>query len=361
MEEIDKVLAPLKMGTVVGTYPQTGVGGLTLGGGYGWLGRMHGYTVDNFLQAEVVLLTGEIVTANDEQHADLMWGLRGGSGNFGIVTKFTFRVHRLPPYCHFGTIVYLAPTLASRLEICLGFDKLFTTLPADTQPLLAFPAGAPVVPILVAQFGSEAETSALPQIQALQRLGGWFKVENSVKPASYHADVQTATTALVMSGHIYHTLIQFGSLDSELPSACFEQLLAFTAQSLPSSMKQATLLVFPMGGALSTNDPTGEKTCLASAIRKARYFGILEAYWKPEFGDAGKEAARTWCHGVTDILKPHCSENLRYAAADNYNNDPLYKDQAGYGSVQYQRLGQLKAKYDPHNLLRNNMNILPAP
>ena len=145
--------------------------GLTLGGGYGWLGRMYGFSVDNLIAAEVVLLTGEIVTASDAEHADLMYGLRGGSGNFGVVSKFTFRVHKLPTHCHFGAVVHMAPTLASAANVCANFDRWSRVLPNNTTALMAFPAGAPVVPVLVSHFGEEADTKAIPELVAVQELG----------------------------------------------------------------------------------------------------------------------------------------------------------------------------------------------
>ena len=217
-------------------------------------------------------------------------------------------------------------------------------------------------------------------------------MENSIKKASYFTDVQTATTKLVMSGHIYHSLIQFGALDRDMEAGFFESLLAVTRASLDASMEKATLIMFPMGGVLATSDPAGEKTCIPKSIRIARYFGILEgalaaresasntcfshsssslwcaAYWKPAYGDVGKEAAKAWCHAVAAVLKPHSTGDLRYAAADgNYNNgarmqheascvallvthgfdrhaDPLYKDQAGYSESQFELLGRLKVR-----------------
>jgi FAD/FMN-containing dehydrogenase len=84
---------------------------------------MHGFLVDNFIEVEVVLLSSQVVIANAMENSDLFWGVRGGSGNFGIVTKFTFKVHVLPPHCIAGTIVKLTPTLASAVQVCSNFDK----------------------------------------------------------------------------------------------------------------------------------------------------------------------------------------------------------------------------------------------
>ncbi|RYY87849.1 FAD-binding oxidoreductase, partial [archaeon] len=156
LKAIDDTLAPHKLAVTVGTYPYTGVGGLTLAGGYGWLARKFGLTVDNLISAEVVLHTGEVVCARDHgDYADLMWGLRGGGGNFGIVTKFTFKVHPIPPSCIGGSIVYIAPTMASKLKIVQTFDQFWQRHMNDHNltGTVVFPAGAPVVPTVWSYFG----------------------------------------------------------------------------------------------------------------------------------------------------------------------------------------------------------------
>jgi FAD/FMN-containing dehydrogenase len=125
LKAVDDALSAHGLAVPVGTYPETGVGGLTLAGGYGWLARKHGLTADNLVGAEVVLANGSVVVATEtNEHADLLWGLRGGGGNFGIVTKFTFQAHTLPPVCLGGTIVYMVPTVASAKSVFRQFDNL---------------------------------------------------------------------------------------------------------------------------------------------------------------------------------------------------------------------------------------------
>jgi FAD/FMN-containing dehydrogenase len=125
LKAVDEALKPHNFGVTVGTYPETGIGGLTLAGGYGWLARKYGLTVDSFIEAEVVLVDGTIVIANDQnEYSDLIWGLRGGGGNFGVVTKFTLRVHKLPPHAFGGFVTYFAPTINTAKIILNNFDKL---------------------------------------------------------------------------------------------------------------------------------------------------------------------------------------------------------------------------------------------
>jgi len=165
-----------------------------------------------------------------------------------------------------------------------------------------------------------------------------------------------------MHGHIYHTLIQFGELDKELPIEFWEKLLAHTRAKIHKSLVKATLLAFAMGGKVASSDPEGTQTCLTNSIRKARYFGAIEVYWKPEFGEEGKNAARAWARKTVEIIKPYNNEALRYAAADTSAGtaDLIERDQAGYGMDKYPKLRALKKKYDPTNLFKNNVNITPA-
>jgi FAD/FMN-containing dehydrogenase len=125
VQDVDRVLEPHKLAITLGIKPDVGIGGLVLSGGYGFLARNYGLAVDQLVEAEVVLADGTIVVANDEnEYADLIWALRGGGGNFGVVSKFVFQAFKLPTYCYGGTVSYYAPTFASAKSICLGFDNI---------------------------------------------------------------------------------------------------------------------------------------------------------------------------------------------------------------------------------------------
>ena len=119
---VDAVFEKYNIAVPFGTHPLTGVGGSTLAGGSGFLARQYGLTCDNLIECEVVLTNGDIVTANDiNEYADLMQGLRGGGGNFGIVTKFIYKTHVIKDICG-GFLTYWTPTVASALEVCMNFD-----------------------------------------------------------------------------------------------------------------------------------------------------------------------------------------------------------------------------------------------
>ena len=135
LEEVDKALVNDNLGVTVGTYPYTGIGGLVTAAGIGHLGRLYGFSCDNVVELEVVLANGDIVIANDDnEYSDLIWGIRGGGGNFGIVTKFTLKVHQLPSKCFGGIVVKLAPTISSAASIYQKMDRMLQVL----QILLSF-------------------------------------------------------------------------------------------------------------------------------------------------------------------------------------------------------------------------------
>jgi len=185
LKDVDDALKPYNLGTPVGTYPLTGVGGLVLAGGYGFLSRMHGLSVDNLVEVEVVLANGKVVVANDEnEYKDLIWGCRWGGGNFGIVTKFTFKVHKLPPKVYGGLKVYLAPTITSAMGVHKNFDGMLNSLPDNITGFIVMPAAEPVVPTLWAYFGDKPSVKDVPELNA--KLGGWMCVMNNIKVSEQH-------------------------------------------------------------------------------------------------------------------------------------------------------------------------------
>lgn len=125
IKEIDRALAPYNLAIPTGTYPVVGIGGLALGGGYGWLTRRYGLTVDYVVQLEVVLADGRIVVASDtNDYKDLLWACRGGGGNFGIVTSFLLRCVKLPSKCYGGFVFYFTPTIDSAAALLRRYDSL---------------------------------------------------------------------------------------------------------------------------------------------------------------------------------------------------------------------------------------------
>lgn len=373
--DLDAACAPHDLATTAGTYPETGMG-LMLAGGFGWLARKHGLGVDNLLEVEVVLPDGRVVVANDgNEHADLVWACRGGGGNFGVVVRLVFKLHPIPKTILGGMKVFLAPTLASAAAVVTKFDTTVIGSPdfgPDCGAAMLLPAGAPVVVSVWSYFGSAYTKAAdVPIFRAGDALGGWFKVQNDVKPISYHSGLQRITQPVSHAGYIYTSLVQVGSIDTPLPASVLEELVRH-AKSKPHPAMNATdsfILIFPFGGAVRTVAAEG-KTSVDVAVRSARYFVILEAQWRPGTGDAGRDAARAWVRAAANILMPYRTAPLRYAPDAVVGGDEskgasitdltdVAAHDLGLGRGVYERLQRIKGRYDPSNFMRMNQNIPP--
>lgn len=230
---------------------------------------------------------------------------------------------------------------------------------------IVFPAGAPVVPTTWSYIGDAASPKDVPVLVEATKMGTWSTpvVAKTVKAMSYHKDLQTMLTPHQTGGHIYQTVIPFGEEGKLLPDELIEKLLDFISKGAPSQLQKAAVVAMKMGGAASQNDGNNEKTCIPQPIRRARYFAIFEAYWKPECGQEGKEVARTWARAAYAILAPYKPGEMRYAP-DEVNTGASEAAFHGEGIVGYTtdlhtRLAKLKAKYDSENFFRQNVNILP--
>lgn len=375
LKAIDDALQPINRAVPVGTYPFTGVGGLVLGGGYGWLTRKFGQSVDHLIAAEVVLASGEVVFADEtNEYRDLLWGLRGGGGNFGVVTKFVFSTVELPPHCIAGSVVYLAPTIAAAKTIVQKFDQMVCTLPAECTAAFVLPAGAPVVPIMFKYLGDKSKASDVPEIKQITSIGGgWGKLANTIKPVSFHKDVQTMTSPEIKSGYIYHTVMPFGRVEDPLPEEYLDRILTAVRAPLAKGVDKAVVVFFAFGTAPGDipRDADNVKTCLPVVLRHVKYFAIIEAHFSPQLGSIAKDNARAWAQNIFNILKPlKTLNNVAGYAADSitalqsaveeeevkYIENPI--EVLGFGSLQ-ERLRAVKIKYDRENFFHMNMNIAP--
>lgn len=365
LEQVDKALAPVGFGTVYGTYPYTGVGGLVLAGGYGWLARSYGLSVDNLIEIEIVLADGRIVVANDNnEFSRVLIGCRGGGGNFGVVTRFTMRIYKLPTYCYGGDKVFLTPTLKSAVEVCVKCDQIVQDMPNRTCPLIIFPAGAPVVPTSWVTI-TDDKIEEIEELRAASRCGGWVTVSDSVKSVSLHNDVQRMTMEHIESGFVYTSLIQIGSNDSPLPKSFFEELLTYTRKTKSSKIAAAVVILFRMGGVVATG--TELQTTINPTTRRARYFAILESRWTGAAGDAGRDACRQWVkQAYATMSKYRCGPQMKHGpldvvegCSDELKLTDIAAHDLGFDDHAIQLLGEIKTEYDPHNFFKNNLNVLP--
>ncbi len=330
-----------------GEISHTGVAGLTLGGGIGWLSRRYGLACDHLVEAEVVLADGSVVTANEAENADLFWALRGGGGNFGIVTRFCFRLHPVAPmmagFCmwpaeqapqvlaHFNALARSAPQELSLVA------ALASAPPAPfVPPQLQF---KPVVGIAASYVGPVEEGAQA--VQAIRDFGAppidTFGVQNYV-------DIQQWFDGGVPHGLHYHCRSEWlNPLDAQAIDA-----LVQAGRTMTSPMSQ--ILVRHMGGATAQVAPDAT----AFRFRTAEHMIMIASVWQP--GDADAQRHREWCRGTWSALRP-------WTAGGGYVNhldgEGEERTREAYGAQTWERLVAAKRKYDPANLFRMNQNIKP--
>jgi FAD/FMN-containing dehydrogenase len=348
--DVDRAAQAHGLVVPVGVVSHTGVGGLTLGGGVGRLMRRFGLTIDSLLEAEVVLPGGEIVRSSAQQLPDLFWALRGGGGNFGIVTEFVFRAHALTDLVVLGSFQPL-----ERAGHVLTLAQRVMADPATPRELLwtSFlrkpPAGAPFVP---------AELEGTPGIMSLIEWSGereaghamLARIRDELDAAGASIDeipylgMQTVTDELLAPGTLraYVKAGFTGQLTPELIAALRDR-----AELVGSDM--SVIEVLSLGGAI--RDLPVEAT--AFPHREANWLINIPAQWRdPDHSDREIE----WCRASYAAAEPHLSGG---AYSNFMEGDEQDAAGTAYGSMQ-ERLARIKADYDPENLLRLNQNIRPA-
>ena len=345
--DVDQATQAHGLATPVGINSTTGIAGLTLGGGFGWLSRSLGLTVDNLLSAEVVTAAGEKLTASEREHPDLFWAIRGGGGNFGVVTSFEFRLHPVGPEVLAGLIVH--PLDAAR--DVLRFYREFTAKAPDELAVWFVLRKAPPLPFLPPEWhGREILALACcwngrpadgeKALAPLRAFG--HKLADVIAPMPFTA-WQTILDPLLTPGmRNYWKSHEF----VELPDALLDTLLSF-ARRLPDP--QTEIAFAQLGGAIARvpNDAT------AYSHRDSRYLVNLHGRWDAAANDG---ACVGWTRELFAALTP-------FATGAVYVNFMTQEEGAripsAYGG-NLKRLAQLKQKYDPTNLFRLNQNIAPA-
>jgi FAD/FMN-containing dehydrogenase len=324
----------------------TGIGGLTLGSGSGWLERKLGFTVDNLLGAEVVLATGEIVQADSEQHPDLFWGLRGGGGNFGIVTRFRYQLHRIGPTIFGGMLLFDRTQAGGVFRVYRDFmerasDDVGGGLVFITAPPAPFvPEGMrakPALAILVCYTGDPA--SGEGAIASLLALNPAVRL---VQPMPY-VDIQGLLEDANPPGLRNYWKAH---MCPELPDEALDRLV--TAAAAPRS-PFTTILVQPFGGRIAriADDAT------AMGWRGAKWSVHVLGMWADAREDTDQMA---WVRNVADAMNPWS----QHGAYLNYlmdEGEDRVKDSFG---AHYARMVALKNKYDPTNFFCLNQNVKPT-
>jgi FAD/FMN-containing dehydrogenase len=347
LSDFDREAQAHGLATPLGINSTTGVAGLTLGGGFGWLTRRHGMTVDNLISATVVTADGEVRTASAESEPDLYWALRGGGGNFGVVTSFEFRLHRVGPELYTGLAVYPHAQARKVLRAWRDFtadapDELTVWAVLRKAPPLPFlPASAHgtdvlILPLLHTGSVADGERAAAPVL----RFGDPLGVHAGPTP---YAGFQSAFDPLLTPGaRNYWKSNNF----STLPDAALD-LAVDAATRVPDP--QCEIFLAQLGGAMGRVDPSAT----AFVARDARYVMNVHGRWSAARDD---ERVRAWARQCFLDAAPH-------ATGSGYVNflteDEGERVAASYGA-NHARLQAVKRRYDPQNLFRMNLNIVPA-
>ena len=315
----------------------TGLIGLTLGGGIGRLGRKHGLTCDNMLSTEVVTADGRVLNVSEHENADLFWGLRGGGGNFGIVTAITYRLHPLGPTVLAGSLVYEWKQVRNALRLYAEFSAAAPDALCADAALITMPDGNHGFAISAFYAGSidEAERVLQPLRQALT------PVADRIGPISY-VQLQKAGDASFPRGHRFYWKAQF-----------LRQITEVAADALidrfPSVPSPRSFFVFQQVGGAISRVPA---TATAYANRDAGYDSFPVSIWSDPAAD---EANIAWAREMYAVLRPF---GMGGVYVNNLGDEGHERVKAAYGE-NYDRLVMLKRKYDRDNLFRLNQNVHP--
>ena len=346
--ELDDATQRHGLAVTGGRISTTGIGGLTLGSGSGWLERKHGLTCDSLLSARVVLADGSLVKASPFQNEDLFWGLRGGGGNYGVVTEFTYQLHEVGPMVLGGMLMYPRQMAG---EVARHYRDFIESAPREVGGALAFLSapplpevpepvqGKPVVGVIVAYFGpvEEGEEALRPMLE----FGP--PAMAMVAPMPY-----TALQMMLDDGNPREARVYFkAEFMDEFSDAAIDTAIEVTAA--PSS--PVTQVLFqPLGGAIG--DAAPDDTALS--FRSAKWCYHALTMWMPEMGP--DETHVQWTRDLSAAMEPHTSDGiwLNFVA-----DEGLDRVRSSYGA-HYDKLVALKDRYDPTNLFSLNQNIPPS-
>jgi FAD/FMN-containing dehydrogenase len=347
LSDLDAATQAHGLATPLGINSTTGVGGLTLGGGFGWLSRKHGLTVDNLESAEVVTAAGEVVRASATENGDLFWAIRGGGGNFGVVTRFEFRLHPVGPDVVAGLIVFPIAEAKSVLQQYRAFAakapeelSVWALLrKAPPLPFLPEPVhGTGIVALALIYNGDPADGSKI--IQPLRAFGNPVGEFVGILP---YVDWQKMFDPLLGPGaRNYWKSHNLATLDDGL----LDTVIAY-AQTLPSP--QCEIFIAAIGGATARPAPSAA----AYPHRDAQFVMNVHGRWESPADD---ERCIAWARAFFNASAP-------FATGGAYVNfltaDEGERIRSAYGD-NYDRLCRVKRTYDPKNLFRMNQNIQPV-
>lgn len=345
--DLDRETQAFGLATPLGINSTTGVAGLTLGGGFGWLSRKFGLTVDNLISADVVTSDGKLVQASATGNADLFWALRGGGGNFGVVTSFEFLLHPVGPMVLSGLIVH---PFSRAKELLAGYREVAAKAPDDltvwvvlrkAPPMPFLPSdvhGKEVLVFAVCYAGEEHDGNRA--LEPLRRLGTPIADVIGMQPfTAWQAAFDPLLTPGACNYWKSHNFVQ-------LSDGLLDMLVSQTA-TLPTD--ECEIFIGQLGGAAGRVAPDAT----AYPHRNANFAMNVHTRWR-ELAD--KQRSIDWARKLFAETAPHATGGVYVNFMPDDETDRV---SSAYGA-NYARLVALKSKYDPGNLFRLNQNVQPS-
>jgi FAD/FMN-containing dehydrogenase len=335
--EFDAATQAHGLATTMGVNADTGIAGLTLGGGFGKLGRKHGLSCDNLLAADIVTADGRLLRASATENADLFWGIRGGGGNFGIVTAFEYRLHPVGPLLFAGSVLHAYDRARDAMRFYGAFSSTAPDELSLDAALVTAPSGKRFFNISACYVGSVDDGERA--VKLLRDYG--TPVEDRIGPIPY-VQLQSAGDANFPRGRRYYWKAQFLR---EISDQAIDTLLAAYATAPIGSL----LVLQQVGGAIA-RVPLADTPYVN---RDALYDCFPISIWD----DPGDDTAHIrWARDLWDAMRPFSTGGVY---ANNLGDEGAERIQAAYGE-NYPRLVALKNKYDPTNFFLLNQNIRPT-
>jgi FAD/FMN-containing dehydrogenase len=335
--EFDAATQSYGLATTMGVNADTGIAGLTLGGGFGKLGRKHGLSCDNLMAAEIVTADGRLLTASATENVDLFWAIRGGGGNFGIVTTFEFRLFPVGPLLLAGSVLHAYNDARGAMRFYHAFASAAPDELSLDAALVTATSGERIFSISACYIGPIDEGEQV--LKSLRAYG--TPVEDRIAPISY-LQIQSAGDSIFPRGRRYYWKAQFMR---EITDEAIDLLLANYATAPTES-----LVVFQQVGGAISRIPIADTPY---ANRDALYDCFPISIWD---NSADDEAHIRWARDLWDAMRPFSTGGVY---ANNLGEEGIDRVRAAYGE-NYPRLVAVKNKYDPTNFFRFNQNIRPT-
>lgn len=325
------------LATTMGVNGDTGIAGLTLGGGFGKLGRKHGLSCDNLIAAEIVTADGQLLRTDARQHPELFWALHGGGGNFGVVTTFEYRLHPVGPSLLVGSVLHAYDRAREAMRF---YDKFSRGAPEELSvdaALVTLPSGERAFSVSACYVGSPEAGESV--IEPLMAFGSPIESRLQVVP---YLQIQSAGDSLFPRGRRYYWKAQFLR---EIGAGAIDALL----DSYARAPNHSSLLVFQQVGGAMARVPASHSPY---ANRDAAFDCFPIAIWDDPADD---EANMRWARELWNAVRPFSTGGVY---ANNLGDEGDERVRDAYGG-NYARLAAIKKQYDPTNFFRLNQNIRP--